>query len=52
MGYQPRTDLPSLTPYLRSKYQLPPNGLAEASKALREVLEKYDGTQQDDSNRK
>lgn len=45
MGHQPSTDLPSLTPYLRSKYRLPPSGLAEASQALRGILEKYDQPQ-------
>jgi len=42
MGHHPSTDLPSLTPYLRSKYRLPPSALAEASQALRGILEKYD----------
>ncbi len=42
LGYEPSTDLPSLTPYLRSKYHLPPSALAEASEALRGILEKYD----------
>ena len=43
MGHQPSTDLPSLAPYLRAKYQLPPNALAEAGQALREIFKKYDG---------
>jgi transcriptional regulator with XRE-family HTH domain len=43
MGHHPSTDLPSLAPYLRAKYQLPPNALAEASQALREIFKKYDG---------
>ena len=46
IGHQPSTDLPSLTPYLRSKYRLPPMALAEASQALREILEKYERIQQ------
>lgn len=44
-GYRPSTKLPSLAPYLRTKYQLPPHAIAEASKALREILEKYDEAQ-------
>ena len=43
MGHQPSTDLPSLTPYLRAKYRLPPSALAEARQALREIFKKYDG---------
>lgn len=46
IGHQPSADLPSLTPYLRSKYRLPPAALAEASQALREILEKYERIQQ------
>jgi transcriptional regulator with XRE-family HTH domain len=42
VGYQPSDKLPSLTPYLRAKYQLPPKALAEASVALRDILDKYD----------
>ncbi len=42
VGYRPSTNLPSLSPYLRTKYQLPPHAIAEASKALRDILEKYD----------
>src|SRR5579859_1106707 len=42
MGHEPSSDLPSLAPYLRSKYRLPPSALAEASQALRGILEKYD----------
>jgi transcriptional regulator with XRE-family HTH domain len=42
MGYHPRASLPSLTPYLRAKYQLPPHALAEAMHALHRILEKYD----------
>lgn len=45
LGHQPSTDLPSLAPYLRSKYHLPPSALAEASQALRGILEKYDRAQ-------
>lgn len=51
VGYRPSTDLPSLAPYLRTKYRLPPHALAEASQALRGILEKYEpaqeGTQSD-----
>jgi transcriptional regulator with XRE-family HTH domain len=46
MGYQPRTALPSLTPYLRARYQLPPDALAEATEALQGILEKYDQAQE------
>jgi transcriptional regulator with XRE-family HTH domain len=42
IGYQPSETLPSLTPYLRAKYRLPPEALAEASEALRDILERYD----------
>jgi hypothetical protein len=46
LGHEPSTaDLPSLTPYLRSKYHLPPRALAEASQALRGILQKYDRAQ-------
>jgi transcriptional regulator with XRE-family HTH domain len=48
MGYEPRTSsmtLPSLAPYLRTKYRLPPRALAEASEALQSILEKYDRVQ-------
>jgi len=48
MGYQPRTALPSLTPYLRARYQLPPDALAEANEALQGILEKYDHAQDSD----
>lgn len=41
-GYRPSDKLPSLTPYLRAKYQLPPQALAEAQEALRDILERYD----------
>lgn len=47
VGYRSRTDLPSLAPYLRTKYRLPPNALAEASQALQGVLEKYERTDAD-----
>src|SRR5690242_11467023 len=43
VGYHPSDNLPGLAPYLRAKYQLPPAALAEASKALRDILAKYDG---------
>jgi len=36
------TELPSLEPYLRTKYDLPPEALAEARKSLEQILEKYD----------
>ena len=42
IGYQPSDKLPNLTPYLRAKYQLPPKVLAQASAALRDILDKYD----------
>lgn len=42
VGYRPSEKLPSLTPYLRAKYQLPPKALAEANEALRDILDKYD----------
>ena len=42
IGYQPSGKLPSLTPYLRTKYHLPPKALAEATAALRDIVEKYD----------
>jgi transcriptional regulator with XRE-family HTH domain len=42
VGYRPSEKLPSLTPYLRAKYRLPPAALAEASEALRDILDKYD----------
>ncbi len=48
VGYRPSAKLPSLAPYLRSKYQLPPHAIAEASDALRDILDKYDGTREDD----
>lgn len=41
-GYRPSEKLPSLTPYLRAKYHLPPKALAAASEALREIMDKYD----------
>jgi transcriptional regulator with XRE-family HTH domain len=46
VGYRPSENLPGLAPYLRAKYQLPPDALAEASKALRDILAKYDGLQE------
>lgn len=42
VGYRPSANLPSLAPYLRAKYQLPPDAVAEANEALRGILEKYD----------
>lgn len=48
VGYRPSAKLPSLAPYLRTKYQLPPNAIAEASNALRDILDKYDGAREDD----
>jgi transcriptional regulator with XRE-family HTH domain len=50
LGHEPRTDLPSLTPYLRAKYRLPPHVLAEACQALHRVFEKYERTRQADTN--
>jgi transcriptional regulator with XRE-family HTH domain len=50
MGYQPSTGLPSLAPYLRAKYQLPPHALAEAIEALDEIFEKYDRARQVEMN--
>ena len=41
-GYQPSTQLPSLAPYLRVKYQLPPAAVAEAQVALQGILARYD----------
>lgn len=43
-GYRPSEKLPSLTPYLRARYHLPPKALAAASEALRDILDKYDRT--------
>ena len=45
-GYRSSKKLPSLTPYLRTKYHLPPDALAEANAALRDILDKYDQTHQ------
>lgn len=42
VGYRPSDKLPSLTPYLRAKYRLPPAALAEASEAFKDILDKYD----------
>jgi transcriptional regulator with XRE-family HTH domain len=39
---RPSETLPSLTPYLRAKYHLPPEALTAASEALRDILDKYD----------
>jgi len=35
-------ELPSLAPYLRTKYQLPPDAVAEAEQGIRAILAKYD----------
>jgi transcriptional regulator with XRE-family HTH domain len=42
VSYRPSTQLPSLAPYLRAKYQLPPDALAEAQAALQGILARYD----------
>ena len=42
VGYKLSEKLPNLTLYLRAKYRLPPSALAEASEALRDILDKYD----------
>lgn len=42
VGYRPSSSLPSLAPYLRAKYQLPPDAVAEVQTALRDILDKYD----------
>jgi transcriptional regulator with XRE-family HTH domain len=47
-GYRPSTQLPSLAPYLRAKYQLPPDALAEAQAALQRILTRYDQEPQHD----
>ena len=44
VGYRPSTSLPSLVPYLRAKYRLPPDAMTEATAALQEILAKYDPT--------
>ncbi len=52
-GYRPSEQLPSLAPYLRAKYRLPPHAVAEAHAALQGILEKYDrtpGTPQSEAN--
>lgn len=41
-GYRPSTDLPNLAPYLRAKYQLSPEALAEAQAALQRILARHD----------
>jgi transcriptional regulator with XRE-family HTH domain len=46
VGYQPSSKLPSLAPYLRAKYDLPPDALAEANDVLQDILEKYDRPQE------
>lgn len=50
-GYQPSTKLPSLAPYLRAKYQLPPAAVAEAQVALQGILARYDQEQTADTPR-
>lgn len=42
VGYRPSGVLPSLAPYLRAKYRLPPHAVAEAHVALRGIVEKYE----------
>lgn len=44
-GYRPSTQLPTLAPYLRAKYQLPPAAVAEAQVALEGILARYDREQ-------
>lgn len=48
VGYRSSKKLPSLTPYLRTKYHLPPHALAEANAALRGILDKYDDANETD----
>lgn len=40
-GYQPSSELPALTPYLRSKYQLPPKALAELQRYFDHLRQHY-----------
>lgn len=35
------TELPSLEPYLRTKYDLPPEALAEAQASIRDIVARY-----------
>ena len=42
-------ELPSLEPYLRAKYDLPPEALAEANRTIQQILAKYDGESGDNS---
>jgi len=42
VGYRSSHTLPSLAPYLRAKYQLPPEAVAEANEALRDILDRYE----------
>lgn len=42
LGITPSRELPSLTPYLRAKYKLPPEAAAEADKRIQEILDRYD----------
>lgn len=47
IGYQPSNTLPSLMPYLRAKYHLPPDAAAEAHAALDRIVAKYDQRRSD-----
>jgi transcriptional regulator with XRE-family HTH domain len=50
-GYATPEGLPSLTPYLRTKYgELPEEALAEAERFFTELTERY-ATEEDDGNR-
>lgn len=42
VGVTSSEELPNLTPYLRAKYDLPPEALAEAHKSIGQILAKYD----------
>jgi transcriptional regulator with XRE-family HTH domain len=42
VGYRPSKKLPSLAPYLRAKYDLPPEALERAEAALSDILDAYD----------
>ncbi|MBV9857243.1 MAG: helix-turn-helix domain-containing protein [Streptosporangiaceae bacterium] len=42
IGMTPSQELPSLAPYLRAKYKLPPDAAAEADTRIREILDRYD----------
>ena len=45
VGYRPSKKLPSLAPYLRAKYDLPPDALQRANAAITEILDAYDQEQ-------